>query len=673
MFKSVRLFTIIMSCRSSGTADCTRLCRDFVADCDFDITCTSAEICQGLYWVDDDHSRIGLVADAAIDSPPVTCPEATDVLFQIAQQGNLFSVITSILAADVIPQTVLFPFGDLDVEILRRIQPLLEELDQLTMVIVFADLESLCGPESTLRQWGLSIELMIAAIHNMGGVDRLSSKCFKFASLSLELIQTLEDLLTNGENASLLLHYRTGESVLARRPTLSVVSGLLRHPMPANVHQYSGLEQFVNLIESVPLDLVSAVCQQLIPTIINLFIRDNSVSHLLVRIGIRCGELLPLNIRREIADEKLLSTCGYSFDGTFEMDIEVNQQEDDGAFFLASAIALDEFDKPDFMLRPFGVIFTDTGSSGAGVVRAWLSRIVNYIFTPESGLFEFTDERNIFVKPAPINPGFFRRTRLNTYRQIGRIFGLAWRTRQSLGVQFSHSMAGFLSVSNNISAPYMFSWLKSDDPVTFDILTDQNILLEAGNIFFNEDDPSDLTVVNESNVEEYVEKQLWLKTIGSIESQLIHIAFGFYDVVPYPTLDFFTVEEIQNRFYGPRVIDRNQLEETTTYLFDSSLFPSDRNRTVSWIWEIIHAFNETEIADFLEFVSGSPFPPTNGFAETGAATRGWLQIQIIVTPNPLPISHTCFKTILFGLYDSIEILRDRLVFAITNTKLITLP
>jgi hypothetical protein len=218
----------------------------------------------------------------------------------------------------------------------------------------------------------------------------------------------------------------------------------------------------------------------------------------------------------------------------------------------------------------------------------------------------------------------------------------------------------------------MLSWLKSEDPVAFSILTDQRILLEAGNVFFNEDDPSDFTLVNESNVEEYVEKQIVEKTIGRIEYQLIHMAFGFYDIVPYPTLDFYTVEEIQNRFYGPRFIDKDELQQTTTYLFDSSLFPSDRNRMVSWIWEIVNSFNETQISDFLEFVSGSPFPPTNGFKDS--VESGWLQIQIMSspTPNPLPITHACFKTILFGLYDSIEILRDRLEYAIANSKSITL-
>lgn len=212
-------------------------------------------------------------------------------------------------------------------------------------------------------------------------------------------------------------------------------------------------------------------------------------------------------------------------------------------------------------------------------------------------------------------------------------------------------------------------WLQYDDPALFQTLSNHEAIVQVGNVYLNEQDPDDLTVVDASNVVAYVERRAWENTARRIESQLINIALGFYDVVPYPTLSFFTVQEIVSQFRGPIEVDVQLLRQSTTYV--STVPELDLNRTVEWIWEAIESFNGTEMSGFLDFVSGSPYPPRHGFNRDDT----WLQIHIDFSSSPanaLPTSQTCFKILRLGQYDSPDILRRQLLFAITHTKTITL-
>jgi hypothetical protein len=497
---------------------------------------------------------------------------------------------------------------------------------------------------------------MIATVHNMGGITRVFPEIIDFVLLSTDLIKTFESLLSQENPCNLLLH---------RIPTAPILdfAGTTDAPVDGEI---TTVEQLLHALDTASFAEIRNICENQALRIIHEFFNEADKSHLLVYVAYACRDWLPLELRTRVTEQLFLSTTGFVYDQENPVSIELDQGQDEQSFFVDTKIALGDYDKAHFALRPLSVDFFDSGSTGAGVARSWLSRVTRYMFNPEFGYFETTDDRDIFYRPVRDVPGSLTESRLSTYRQIGRILGFCWKFHQSIGVKLSHTVVGFLSMSN-ITSKHAAGWLQAEDPATFATLNNPNLLVEA-RISFNEDDPSDHTLVNPTNVVQYIGRQLWQKTIGVIEPQLMHISIGFNDVVPYPTLGFFTLDEIQSRFYGLREIDRKQLESTTSYLFDSSLSPSDTKRTVSWIWEIIHSLNETEMSDFLEFVSGSPFPPTHGFA----VADHWMQINIVPSSNSLPTSHTCFKTLLVGLYDSIEILRDRLVFAITNTKSITL-
>lgn len=61
-------------------------------------------------------------------------------------------------------------------------------------------------------------------------------------------------------------------------------------------------------------------------------------------------------------------------------------------------------------------------------------------------------------------------------------------------------------------------------------------------------------------------------------------------------------------------MDVNDLEENTVY------FNYNRNcPIIIWFWEILKSYNKTEVAGFLQFVTGSCQVPHGGFA--------YLQVQ----------------------------------------------
>ena len=615
--------------------------------CDQDITCNSSEICEGLFWVEDDQ-----IALNAVGSPPVSCSQAENLLSRVAENERIFSIIHTLLS-DLIPQTLAFPIGSTDLDNLVQIPKLVQSLDYHSNLLSFHDY---CGQDSVLRKWGVSIEIMIATIHNMGGLTRLYPESIDFVLLSTDLIQTFEALLSQESPCNLLV--RT-------IPTAQILELADRSGIPP-VGDITTLEELLHALDAASVDEIAVLCEHHALRIIEKCMNEVDKSHLLTHAAYTCRSWLPIALRTKITEQVFLSTVGYVYDQDYPVSIELDQGQDGRSFFDDTRIALADYDKADFALRQLDVEFFDSGSTGAGVVRSWLSRVTRYIFNPEFGYFETTDDRDLFYRPAQNPSGDLPQSRLDTYRQIGRVLGLCWKYHQSIGVTLSHTLVGFLSMTN-ITSKDAATWLQAEERTTFASLNNPRLIIQA-QIFFNEDDPSDTTLVDQTNVVQYIARQLWMKTIGVIEPQLVHISLGFNDVVPYPTLGLFTIQEIQNRFLGERIVDRQALQNTTSYLFDSSLLPTDTNRTVSWIWEIIHSLNETEMSDFLEFVSGSPLPPTNGFA----SYEHWMQIQMVPSQNALPTSHTCFKTILFGIYDSIEVLRDRLVFAITNTKTITL-
>jgi hypothetical protein len=178
---------------------------------------------------------------------------------------------------------------------------------------------------------------------------------------------------------------------------------------------------------------------------------------------------------------------------------------------------------------------------------------------------------------------------------------------------------------------------------------------------------------------------------------------GLRAIVPSHLLALFTWRELQQRVCGRPEIDINFLKQHTQYL--GGLSPHDRH--VQDFWRALESFSEEERSLFLRFVWGrsrlpsssefmrrfifrlKPFakflhPPANlatNNNNTGQTSSIMPQPQQFVTSevkssnlrpsNPddyLPEAQTCFCTLSLPPYSSYEVMRSKLLYAITTCR-----
>ena len=110
-------------------------------------------------------------------------------------------------------------------------------------------------------------------------------------------------------------------------------------------------------------------------------------------------------------------------------------------------------------------------------------------------------------------------------------------------------------------------------------------------------------------------------------------------------------------------IDIDDLRANTEY--SGGYKASDR--IVGWFWKIVGEMTENEKASFVMFFSGSSKVPLEGFA----ALQGMRGIQKFslnkaFDRNSLPAAHTCFNSIDLPDYESEDILREKLLYAVNE-------
>lgn len=113
-------------------------------------------------------------------------------------------------------------------------------------------------------------------------------------------------------------------------------------------------------------------------------------------------------------------------------------------------------------------------------------------------------------------------------------------------------------------------------------------------------------------------------------------------------------------------IDIDDLKANTEYKgYDANA------QVIRWFWEIMYSLNSTEKAEFLQFVTGSSKVPLQGFSVL-QGMRGLTKFNIVkLVDNDcmrLPVAHTCFNQLDLPEYPSKELMRERLLFAITEGK-----
>lgn len=131
---------------------------------------------------------------------------------------------------------------------------------------------------------------------------------------------------------------------------------------------------------------------------------------------------------------------------------------------------------------------------------------------------------------------------------------------------------------------------------------------------------------------------------------------GLVSIVPSRYLSLLTWKELELEICGSPTIDINLLKKHTIY---RACVASDPH--ILAFWEIITQFSMTERSQFLRFVWGrSRLPSASKFTASF-----FIDSSPKLSEDHLPNSHTCSFCLELPRYRSLEIMKDKLVKAIT--------
>ena len=172
--------------------------------------------------------------------------------------------------------------------------------------------------------------------------------------------------------------------------------------------------------------------------------------------------------------------------------------------------------------------------------------------------------------------------------------------------------------------------------------------------------------VTNQNKNEYVEKLAYFKMYKEIQKQVDNFLEGFYEIIPKDLISIFNYKELELLISGLPNFDIEDLKQNTEYQGYNANSPQ-----VQWLWEVLETFESSDRAEFLQFVTGSSKIPVDGFKGL-IGMRGPQKFTIAKNATEqimsLPSAHTCYNQIDLPEYPSKEILHERLLLAIKETK-----
>ena len=268
--------------------------------------------------------------------------------------------------------------------------------------------------------------------------------------------------------------------------------------------------------------------------------------------------------------------------------------------------------------------------------------------------FTFTDDRNQFVHVS---------SNLEATRLAGRVIGLALRYGVPVALRCAPSLIPSLRA---VTVAIPESTLDLDA-----ILREEDPAFLQGLSWMETTDWSDAAVVkahaewldvDASNWREYIDESKWNKVVGSRAVAVAALRDGIADVIGAGGMFALTPAELDER------ICRHSDALTADVLIGGIVFREfgpEHTDLQHWLVEVIHEMSAEERTAFHVFVTAMALPPV--------AAGPW--IKVFVAPHlastALPRSHTCHNELQLPLYTSKERMREKLLFAISETATIS--
>ena len=81
------------------------------------------------------------------------------------------------------------------------------------------------------------------------------------------------------------------------------------------------------------------------------------------------------------------------------------------------------------------------------------------------------------------------------------------------------------------------------------------------------------------------------------------------------------------------------------------------------LWQVVREFEDSLQRGFLKFVTGTSRVPLDGYDPPFNLTQGEDMMQ-----DSLPRAHTCFNQLVIPTYSSLNVMQEKLKFAIMETE-----
>ncbi|RKU46980.1 hypothetical protein DL546_007100 [Coniochaeta pulveracea] len=312
----------------------------------------------------------------------------------------------------------------------------------------------------------------------------------------------------------------------------------------------------------------------------------------------------------------------------------------------------------------------EEGVDAGGVTREWFQALSRQMFNPNYALFvPVSSDRTTF---HPNTLSGINEEHLQFFKFIGRIIGKALYEGRVLDCYFSRAV-----YKRILGKPVSVKDMESFDPDYYKSLTwmlENDITDIITETFSVEEDHFGVATikdlcengrnipVTEENKHEYVRLVVEHKLLSSVSEQMQEFLKGFHDIIPPELISIFNEQELELLISGLPDIDVDDWKAHTEYHSYNASSPQ-----IQWFWRAVRSFDLEERAKLLQFVTGTSKVPLNGFKEL-EGMNGVARFNIhrdYGKTDRLPSSHTCFNQLDLPEYESYDILRSRLLKAIT--------
>lgn len=165
--------------------------------------------------------------------------------------------------------------------------------------------------------------------------------------------------------------------------------------------------------------------------------------------------------------------------------------------------------------------------------------------------------------------------------------------------------------------------------------------------------------VTDENKEEYVELMARWRLRYGVHAQMESLLEGLAALVPPKLLIDFSTRELELLINGKRGIDVDEIRSCAIYQGGYNA----EHRNVLWLWHMLRGFEPDLCGAFLRFVTGSNRIPLDGFDPPFNVTEGQ-----DMEPTALPRAHTCFNQLVLPRYRTLDIMTEKVKFAVANAE-----